>query len=83
MDSIGIYEAKSKLSEPVGKAEAGEVVTITRRGRPVAKIVPVKRSEVVDNSEAVDELIRFSKTIKLKRRLTQRELREMREWGRD
>ena len=83
MDSIGIYEAKSKLSELVGKAEAGEVVTITRRGRPVAKIVPVKRSEVVDNSEAVDELIRFSKTIKLKRRLTQRELREMREWGRD
>ena len=83
MDSIGIYEAKSKLSELVEKAEAGEVVTITRRGRPVAKIVPVKRSEVVDNSEAVDELIRFSKTIKLKRRLTQRELREMREWGRD
>ena len=83
MDSIGIYEAKSKLSELVGKAEAGEVVTITRRGRPVAKIVPVKRSEVVDNSKAVDELIRFSKTIKLKRRLTQRELREMREWGRD
>ena len=83
MDSIGIYEAKSKLSELVGKAEAGEVVAITRRGRPVAKIVPVKRSEMVDNSEAVDELIRFSKTIKLKRRLTQRELREMREWGRD
>ena len=83
MDSIGIYEAKSRLSELVEKAEAGEVVTITRRGKPVAKIVAVKRSEVVDNSEAVDELIRYSKTIKLKRRLTQRELREMREWGRD
>ena len=83
MDSIGIYEAKSKLSELVEKAEAGEVVTITRRGKPVAKIGPVKRPEAVDNSEAVDELIRFSKTIKLKRRLTQRELREMREWGRD
>jgi len=83
MDSIGIYEAKSRLSELIEKAEAGEVVTITRRGIPVAKIVPVKRSEAVDNSEAVDELIRFSKTIKLKRRLTQREMREMREWGRD
>lgn len=64
MDSIGIYEAKSRLSELIEKAEAGEVVTITRRGKPVARIVPVKRSEVVDNSEAVDELIRFSKTIK-------------------
>ena len=64
MDSIGIYEAKSRLSELVEKAEAGEVVTITRRGKPVAKIVAVKRSEVVDNSEAVDELIRYSKTLK-------------------
>ena len=72
MDSIGIYEAKSRLSELVEKAEAGEVVTITRRGKPVAKIVPVKRSEVVDNSEAVDELIRYSKTIKAGKRFNVR-----------
>ena len=79
MDSIGIYEAKSRLSELVEKAEAGEVVTITRRGRPVAKIVPVKRSEAVDNSEAVDELIRFSKTIKTGKRFN---VRKAIEWGR-
>ena len=82
MDSIGIYEAKSRLSELIEKVEAGEVVTITRRGRPVAKIVPVERPEAVDNSAAANELIGFSKTIKLKRRLTQREMREMRERGR-
>ena len=72
MDSIGIYEAKSKLSELVEKAEAGEVVTITRRGKPVAKIGPVKRPEAVDNSEAVDELIRFSKTLKAGKRFNVR-----------
>lgn len=83
MESVGIYEAKSKLSELVEKAEAGQVVTITRRGKPVVKIVPAKGGAEVDNSAAVDDLIRFSKTIKLKRKLTQRELRSMREWGRD
>ena len=38
---VGIYEAKSKLSQLVEKAEAGEEVILTRRGRPVAKIVNV------------------------------------------
>ena len=38
MESIGIYEAKSKLSELVERAESGREVVITRRGKPVAKL---------------------------------------------
>jgi len=83
MESVGIYEAKSKLSELVEKAEAGQVVTITRRGKPVAKIVPAKAVPEVDRSAVVDEIIAFSKTIKLKKKLTLRELRAAIEWGRD
>ncbi len=83
MESIGIYEAKSKLSELIERVESGREVVITRRGKPVAKLVPAKAGVEVDNSAAMEELRRFSKTIKLKRKLTQRELREMREWGRD
>ena len=41
MDEIGLFEAKNKLSELVGRAERGEEVVITRRGRAVAKLVPV------------------------------------------
>lgn len=82
MESIGIYEAKSKLSELVEKAEAGEVVTITRRGRAVAKLVPVKAGHEVDRKAVMDEIRAFARTIKLRRKLTQRELRAMREWGR-
>ncbi len=40
MAAIGIFEAKTKLSEIVRRAEAGERITITVRGRPVADIVP-------------------------------------------
>ncbi len=42
MTEIGAFEAKNKLSELLDRAEAGEEVVITRRGKPVAKLVPVK-----------------------------------------
>ena len=67
MESIGIYEAKSKLSELVKRAEAGQEVTITRRGRPVAKLVPARRARRLDRSALIDEIIAFSKTVRLKR----------------
>jgi len=41
MREIGAFEAKTHLSELLTAAEAGESVTITRRGRPVARLVPV------------------------------------------
>lgn len=37
---VGLFEAKNRLSELVAKAEGGEEVVITRRGLPVAKLVP-------------------------------------------
>ena len=39
--SIGLFEAKTHLSELVARAEKGEEVVITRHNRPVAKLVPI------------------------------------------
>jgi prevent-host-death family protein len=39
MSSVNLAEAKARLSELVQKAEAGEDVCITRRGKPVARLV--------------------------------------------
>lgn len=41
MESIGLFEAKTHLSELVARAERGEEVIITRHNRPVAKLVPI------------------------------------------
>ncbi len=41
MREIGAFEAKTHLSELLAAAEQGESVTITRRGTPVARLVPV------------------------------------------
>jgi prevent-host-death family protein len=40
-DEIGLFEAKNRLSELVDRAERGEEVVITRRGKPVAKLGPI------------------------------------------
>jgi prevent-host-death family protein len=44
MTEIGAFEAKNKLSELLDRVEGGEEVVITRRGQPVAKLVPVHSS---------------------------------------
>ncbi len=41
---VGAYEAKTHLSELLEKVEAGEEITITKHGAPVAKLVPVKKA---------------------------------------
>ncbi len=41
MQAVGLFEAKTHLSEYVARAEAGEEVIIMRHNKPVAKIVPL------------------------------------------
>lgn len=38
-DTVGIRELKNGTSKIIDRVEAGEPITITRRGRPVARIV--------------------------------------------
>lgn len=41
MTQVGMHEAKTKLSQLVARAEAGEDIVIARRGKPVARLLPV------------------------------------------
>ncbi len=43
MDTVGLAEAKARLSELVTRAAEGETVQITRRGKPIAQISPIQR----------------------------------------
>jgi len=42
MTTMNIAEAKSKLSELVARAEAGEEVVIARNGKPAARITAIE-----------------------------------------
>ena len=41
MTQVGMHEAKTKLSQLVERAEAGEDIVIARNGKPVARLIPV------------------------------------------
>ena len=44
MDAVNMHEAKTHLSRLVERVEAGEEIVIARAGRPVARLVPYRRS---------------------------------------
>jgi len=44
--AVGVAEAKQHLSDLLGRvAYGGETIVITRRGKPVARLVPVDEAE--------------------------------------
>ena len=63
MESIGLFEAKTHLSELVARAERGEEVIITRHQRPVAKLVPFDQPapDAKARRAAVDALLRATR----------------------
>jgi prevent-host-death family protein len=50
--SVGAYEATTHFSEILGRVEAGEEVTITRHGAPVARLVPYRRDSTPEERRA-------------------------------
>ena len=91
-ESVGIREAKAQFSRLVHRAERGDTITLTHRGRPVAKIVPIserdrdvgarieelkKRGWIQDHGKAPVTLPKLV----VERGLAQRYLREERDAG--
>jgi prevent-host-death family protein len=60
MASIGLFEAKTHLSELIARAERGEEVIITRHNKPVAKLVPmpVQQAGASARRDAVARLLK-------------------------
>jgi prevent-host-death family protein len=58
---IGAFEAKTHFSQIIEKAEKGEDFIITRRGKPVAKIIPFQQEKEMTFKEAVEQLKEFRK----------------------
>ena len=44
-DSIGVRELRQYASTYLARVKAGEALTVTERGRPIARLVPVREGE--------------------------------------
>lgn len=73
MKTVGAFEAKTHLNELLQRVSKGETIQITRRGIPVAKLVPVDEENKKDLREIVREIREIGKGASLKG-LTIREL---------
>jgi prevent-host-death family protein len=62
MRTVGLFEAKQKLSELVERASEGEQIGITRRGKLAAVIVPARADTKV--REAFAEIDRIRARVK-------------------
>lgn len=61
-NTVGAYEAKTHLSKLLEKVEAGEEITITKHGAPVARLVPVKKEVSTEQRLAAIERIQLRAT---------------------
>ncbi|MCY4611713.1 MAG: type II toxin-antitoxin system prevent-host-death family antitoxin [Gammaproteobacteria bacterium] len=64
METIGAYEAKTHLPKLLDRVVRGERLTITRHGKPVAKLIPVATDQE-QAREALERIIERRKHIKL------------------
>lgn len=62
MGPINMKDARKRLSELVSAAERGESTVITRRGRKVARLVPVDK----ERRRGLPDLKEFRSSIKVK-----------------
>ena len=53
---IGSYEAKTHFSQIIEKVENGADFIITKRGKPVAKIIPFEQEKKMTRKEAIQAL---------------------------
>ncbi|HEX5368948.1 MAG TPA: type II toxin-antitoxin system prevent-host-death family antitoxin [Dehalococcoidia bacterium] len=60
MKQVGVYEAKTQLPRLLDSVEKGEVITITRHGKPVARLVPVRANRMTVD-EAIEAMREFGK----------------------
>jgi len=75
---VGAFEAKTHFSALLERVAQGEAIDITRRGKPVARLVPVRAGGADTRKAAVQEMMRFGKG----RRLGRLSIRQLIEAGR-
>ena len=75
--TVGVYDAKNKLSELLDRVEAGEVIGLTRHGKQVAMLVPVNQVQ-----PSTRETIARLRELRAGTRLGGMSIRELRDEGR-
>ncbi len=64
METIGAFDAKTRLSELLERAARGESFVITKHGHPIARLVPERGRDRQRSKAAVERLKAMRGTLK-------------------
>lgn len=65
MIEVGAFEAKTHLSYLLEQVSRGAEVTITKRGKAIARLVPIEQAEQSRVSATINELLSLRKEVTL------------------
>ena len=65
MVNVGAFDAKTHLPALLGRVAKGETIQITRRGIPVARIVPIESTGKRDPRKAAVDIRKLRKGLSL------------------
>lgn len=60
METIGSFEAKTHWSSLLDKVALGQEIVITKRGRPIARLIP----EIVEDTDQISTAINTLKAMR-------------------
>ncbi|NQX78825.1 MAG: type II toxin-antitoxin system prevent-host-death family antitoxin [Gilvibacter sp.] len=60
METIGSFKAKTHWSALLDKVALGQEIIITKRGKPVARLIP----EIIDDNDDINRAIEDLKTLR-------------------
>jgi len=74
LNTVGTFEAKTHLSELLDRVANGDEITITRNGKPIARLVPIDSARAADRREVARRIDKARRGVKLGPGLTIRKL---------
>ena len=78
METVGSYEAKTHWSAILDKVALGQEIVITKRGKPVARLIP----ETAENDDEVQKAIKALKLLRQDTSLNDLNWKVLRDEGR-
>ena len=65
MIEVGAFEAKTHLSSLLEKVRHGAEVVITKRGKPVARLIPAEQADQSQINATISKLLTLRKEVTL------------------
>ncbi|MCK5198422.1 MAG: type II toxin-antitoxin system prevent-host-death family antitoxin [Spirochaetales bacterium] len=80
--TVGAFEAKTHFSQLLKEVEKGNIVHVTRRGKPIALISPEGFGREEAGQNAMERIASRRKVVGMRKKITTNDILEFRDEGR-